>query len=466
VTDHSAGPGIRQESVASRSPTYPIAQGIPPERLEAEVRLLETLQRASPPRRILGYLRLGGPGFLDAALTLGAGTMTSAMLSGAIFGYKTMWLIWVSMGLGIFMMAACARFTCRGSFGLIAAQNRYHGRLVGSLLTGLVGTAAVAVVFNFAQYALATHLIESLAALSGRRFSGRANWVLIMAVTSFITLSYGRRKGRGISLVENFMKFSIAAMLVSFGLCLIVVGVEWKDLARGLFVPWLPSGIEGIDLLVASSASAIGVMDWVFFQYAGLSRGWGRQHETLARFDIVAGLFLPFVLVNYLAVALFAGTLHRTGLRPETAPELARALMPLLGSTWSQVLFYLGFLAVPITTTVGMSLAGAIAIHEAFGWQADVTSWRWKICVLLPQVGFLAAWYPRPVWLVIAVGAFLSLSNNIVGWSLYLLLNDRRVLGEDRNKSYVWNLGILLQITLLNIVAVIYVFNRLGWWTR
>jgi hypothetical protein len=85
---------------------------------------------------------------------------------------------------------------------------------------------------------------------------------------------------------------------------------------------------------------------------------------------------------------------------------------------------------------------------------------------LLPQIGFLAVWYPRPVWLVIAIAAFLSLSNNIVGWSFYLLLNDRKVLGEDRCKSYGWNVGILSLICLLNAVALIYIFNRFGWWIR
>ena len=141
-------------------------------------------------------------------------------------------------------------------------------------------------------------------------------------------------------------------------------------------------------------------------------------------------------------------------------------LAPLLGPTWSQVLFYIAFLAVPVTTTLGMSIAGAISIHEAFGWEPDTSSWRWRVSALLPQLGFLAVWYPRPVWLVVAIAAFLSLSNNIVGWSFYLLLNDRRVLGEDRCQSYVWNLGIVLLITLLNGVAIIYIFNRLGWWVR
>jgi manganese transport protein len=453
---------VKEESRVS----YPITERIPQEALDREVEKLEELRHKPLITRFWGHLKISGPGFMDSALTLGAGTLTAAMLSGAIFGYKTMWLLWISMGLGLFMMAAMARFTCYGRFRIIPVQNRYHGWVVGSLMTAIIGTAAVAVIFNYAQYSLGTHLIESFTPLLGFKFPRQVNWIVYMAVTSWLILSYGRRGRRGIRLVENFMKLSIGIMLLSFGTCLVIVGIDWPNFFKGIFVPWLPSGVEGIDLFVASSAAAIGVMDWVFFHYAGLARGWGRKHESQARFDISIGLFLPFVLINYLVIGVFSATLHTQGLHPETAPELARALLPLLGETWSQALFYIGFLAVPITTTVGMSLACAMAIHEAFGWKPDVKSWRWRISALLPQIGFLAVWYLRPIWLVIAIGAFLSLTNNIVGWSFYLLLNDKRVLGENRSKSYVWNLGILLQITLLNCIAIIYIFNRLGWWIK
>ncbi len=455
---------IETPSHNSEAAVYPIAESIPPEVLNAEVIKLAELEAKPVFIRLLGYLRLGGPGFMNAALTLGAGTLTAAMLSGAMFGYRTMWLIWIAMGLGLFMMAAVARFTCCGNIRLIAAQNRYHGWVVGSLLTALIGTAAVAVIFNYGQYSLGTHLIESLTPMLGFEFPRQYNWIVYMALTTWLILSYGSRGRRGTRLVENFMKLGIGVMLLCFGACLMVVGVDWSGFFEGLFIPWLPSGVVGIDLFVASSAAAIGVMDWIFFNYAGLTRGWGKRHETLARIDILVGLFIPFVLINFLVIGVFTATLHAHGIQPETAPELAQALMPLLGQTWSQVLFYVGFLAVPITTTVGMSLACAMAIHEACGWKPDVKSWRWRICALLPQIGFLAVFYPRPIWLVIIIAAFLSLTNNVVGWSIFLLFNDKRVLGENRCKSYLWNLGILLQITLLNCIAIIYIFNRLGWW--
>ncbi len=56
------------------------------------------------------------------------------------------------------------------------------------------------------------------------------------------------------------------------------------------------------------------------------------------------------------------------------------------------------------------------------------------------------------------------LSANVVGWSMYLLFNHPAVLGEDRTRSYVWNLGIVLYITLINATAIVYVMNQFGWW--
>ncbi len=68
-----------------------------------------------------------------------------------------------------------------------------------------------------------------------------------------------------------------------------------------------------------------------------------------------------------------------------------------------------------------MFMMAAMSIHEVMGWKPDVRSWSWKFCLLLPQIGILAAWYPSPVMLIIIISAALSLTNNIVGWSFYLL---------------------------------------------
>ncbi|MEM7729241.1 MAG: divalent metal cation transporter [Pseudomonadota bacterium] len=442
---------------------FPLGEATDPAQLDAEADMLDAARARPFLLRIPTYLKLGGPGFMGAAATLGAGTLTSAMLSGAEFGYKMLWVSWLAIGSGVFMMAAMARMTTHGRFPIIQKQRERFGPFLSLFLTAFIAMFMVGVAFNFGQVALGTHLMEEAAHVVGLSFPQEINWILYAAVTAWISLSYGRG-GTGVRFVENFMKYSLLFMILCFTACLLVVGVDWGAAARGFFIPWLPSGQLGIDLFIAASAAAIGVADWVFFQYAGLIKGWGKRHEGLARVDIGMGFALPFMLVYIVVVCVFAATLFGTGETPETATQLSAALAPLLGETVAQLAFLIGFLAVPITSSVALGLISAIGLHEALGWKPDVRSWRWKLAVLAPQIGLFGAFMPSPLWLIIIIAAFLSLTNNIVGWTFYLMANDRKVLGESRIKSRVWNLGILVQVTLLNSVAIIWVFNRLELW--
>ena len=61
------------------------------------------------------------------------------------------------------------------------------------------------------------------------------------------------------------MKILIGIMLVVFGAVLCVTGVDFKAMIKGLLIPTLPSGIDGIVMLIASLTATIGVMDWVLF---------------------------------------------------------------------------------------------------------------------------------------------------------------------------------------------------------
>ena len=48
---------------------------------------LEDLAGRPLPRRVLGYMRLTGPGYVQSALTLGGGSVASCVVLGALLGY-------------------------------------------------------------------------------------------------------------------------------------------------------------------------------------------------------------------------------------------------------------------------------------------------------------------------------------------------------------------------------------------
>ena len=59
-----------------------------PRALAAEVEWLERLDSQPAATRWWAFLRRGGPGYLQAALTLGGGSASASLLAGAVFARR------------------------------------------------------------------------------------------------------------------------------------------------------------------------------------------------------------------------------------------------------------------------------------------------------------------------------------------------------------------------------------------
>jgi len=57
------------------------------------------------------YVRLSGPGWLQSAVTLGGGSLSSCMYLGVLVGFSFLWLQPVAMAAGIVMLSAIAYVT-------------------------------------------------------------------------------------------------------------------------------------------------------------------------------------------------------------------------------------------------------------------------------------------------------------------------------------------------------------------
>ena len=95
--------------------TVPVAQddaGLPmspkwdPEKLAAEQNALRELETLPLGKRSWGYIKRTGPGLLQSAMTLGAGSATASVLAGASFGYKLLWVQPLAMFFGVMMLGA------------------------------------------------------------------------------------------------------------------------------------------------------------------------------------------------------------------------------------------------------------------------------------------------------------------------------------------------------------------------
>lgn len=426
---------------------------------------LKELNKESFFKRTLGYCKLSGPAFMEAATTLGAGSFASSITLGAAFGYDMLWVPLYSFAFGLFMLALATRFVTATEVPIIEAQNKYHGKFFGSFVTGIVACFIASVIYSFGQYALGADAVSSLMKLAGFNVPPEVGWIVIFAISSPLTLLYGRGNDtKYVKIVENSMKVLILIMLLVFLAIIFTTGIDFKAMVKGLIIPTLPSGIDGIVMLIASLTAVMGVMDWVLFNNAMKSRGYSEEHERLGRFDAVFGGLLPVTLVlTFVSIAfaeVFAG---KSGI-PTDSNELATALVEVLPSIWVQIGFYVGIIALIISTMIGLGVVSATTFCQATGLKPDSKKWYWSALLLAPQIGLFGSFFGKPVMVVIAVAAMQSCLNWITGNSWYLLGNDTRYLGKRVIQSRIFNIGVLISITILNVVFVTFILSKIGVW--
>lgn len=77
----------------------------------SEIAELEAINQQPLGRRLGYYTRKSGPGWLQAAITLGGGSLASSLFLGVILEYKLMWLQPLAMLLGVITLSAIGYVT-------------------------------------------------------------------------------------------------------------------------------------------------------------------------------------------------------------------------------------------------------------------------------------------------------------------------------------------------------------------
>ncbi len=147
-------------------------------------------------RRWGGYWKLTGPGWMQSAITLGAGTAGSTILAAAAYGYQLLWLPPVAMALGVAVFAAIGRQT------LLTGRRPYEvfKKDLHPMLAVFWGLSVLvsSVIFQFPQYALGTDVLRDILAVAGIDAPKAAIVAFFLVASTAICWSYGRgsRQGR------------------------------------------------------------------------------------------------------------------------------------------------------------------------------------------------------------------------------------------------------------------------------
>lgn len=402
-----------------------------------------------------GRLRVG-PGALVAAAFIGPGTVTTATLAGAGYGFTLLWALTFSLLATLVLQEMAARLGLVTGAGLGEAVRRRFSRPVARLLA--VSLVIGAIALGNAAYETGNLLGAALGAETVWGGTPRI-WAVAAGAVAALLLATGSYRW-----VERVLVTLVGVMALAFIATAVVIRPPLIPLLRGMVVPTMPAG-TGV-LYVAGLVGTTVVPYNLFLHASAVREKWeGADDLPAARLDlglsIVIGAVVSMAIVATSAGMSAAGTgSGRTTIA--SAADMAVQLEPLLGS-WARDVFAAGLLAAGLTSAITAPLAAAYATAGALGWPRDLRDARLRaVWIIVLGAGvFFATLGVRPVPAIL----FAQVANGVllpaIAVFLLLAVNDRRWMGDRVNGTALNVAGTVVVLVAL-VLGLRAVWGALG----
>lgn len=394
-----------------------------------------------------------GPAFLVTAAFIGPGTVVTASIAGANFGFSLLWAILFSV------IATLILQEMTGRLGIIT-QKGLGENIVQHLKNPVIKYISVfivvsAIVIGNAAYeggniAGASLGLNSFSQFQLGEFSG---WPLVIGLAAFILLATGSYK-----VIETALIALVFLMSAAFLLTFILIQPNLADLFIGLFVPSVPTG----SILTVIALIGTTVVPYNLFLHASsVSKKWNKpEHLKDAKKDLMVSIplggLISLAIISTAAMAFFGKAVEL-----KSAADIAPALQPLFGDK-AEVLMAIGLFSAGISSSVTAPLAAAYALSGVLERNWSLTDFGFKaVWITILILGVIPATIGfKPVSIIwfaqVANGIMLPL---ITGFLLYLM--NSPTLGDYKNTKTQNILGgvIFLVTLILSARSLSYAFN-------
>jgi Mn2+/Fe2+ NRAMP family transporter len=363
-----------------------------------------------------------GPGAVVAAAFIGPGTVTTATVAGARYGYVLVWALVFAVMAALVLQEMSARLGVVGGMGLgEAMRRRFQGGLPRVLSAALV---IGAILIGNAAYETGNLLGGALGLQELLGGSGRF-WGPALGLGAFALLWSGRYR---------WVEKALVGLVTVMGLVFLTTAIAVKPDLGALLRGAIPSGFaDPAVLVVALGLVGTTVVPYNLFLHASAAHERWKTADDLPLARADTAISVSFGGLISIAVLVTAASLPALT-QVTNAGDMAKALEPLLGR-WAGAFFAFGLLAAGLSSAITAPLAAAYATCGVMGWDADLRSararWTW-VPVLLVGVAFslLAV---RPVPAIIFAQAANGLLLPIIAGFLLWVANDRALLGQRAN---------------------------------
>ena len=402
--------------------------------------------------RVIGFLALLGPGMIAASAGNDAGGIATFASVGAEHGYQLLWiLIPITISLGI-VQEMCARMGAVTGKGLAdLVRERFGVRWTAFIMLALLIANGGVTVSEFVGIAAATELFGVPRFISVPLSAFSIWWLVVKG-------SYQRVERAFLLMSLVFLGYIVSAFMAH---------PNWSAVAAGLTKPTFSLGAAYLFTCVAVIGTTISPYMQVYVQSSVVEKGITPDEYRKTKTDVWVGTIFAMLVVFFIVVSTGA-TLHKFGIRIETAADAARALKPLAGA-YAEKLFAVGLFGASMLAAGVLPLATAYSISEALGFEKGVSrSFREApifigVFTFLVAVGAAIAVIPNlPLIRVLLVTQVINgLLLPIILFAVMRLVNDREVMGAYVNgrlyNVFAW-LTVIVVTALSSLLILATVF--------
>ncbi|MEQ9425726.1 MAG: Nramp family divalent metal transporter [Cyclobacteriaceae bacterium] len=380
-----------------------------------------------------------GPGAMVAAAFIGPGTVTTATLAGATYGYTLLWAILFSIVATYVLQEMSARLGVIGQSGVgEAIRTKTNNKTLRILSSVLVISA---VLIGNAAYE-AGNITGAVMGFSTSNNSSLL--ILLIGISAFALLFTGQFK-----LLEKSLVGLVAIMGIVFLAAAIMVNPDWSEILKGIFIPVAP---DGAFIMIVGLIGTTVVPYNLFLHASASKKKWSSEQDyQSAKSDtlisvIFGGIITMAILIT--ATAAFDGKSTEI----LSATDLGSQLKPILGD-WSSIFISFGFLAAGLSSSITAPIAAAFATSEVLGWEDNLRGTRFRvvwIAVLLVGIVSSSLGF-RPTSVILFAQVANGILLPVIAVFLLWIVNDRKIMKDHVNTRMVNILGVIVILITIGL---------------
>lgn len=381
-----------------------------------------------------------GPAFLVTAAFIGPGTVVTASIAGANFGFSLLWALLFSVIATIILQEMTARLGIVTQQGL--GENIRAACKHPVLRVGAICLVVSAIVVGNSAYQSGNIAGASLGLIGvfeqsiDTSTNLNALFSIIIGLAAFLLLITGSYK-----IIEKTLIVLVTLMSLAFLFTFILTKPDLWKLFSGLFTPRIP---DGATLTVIALIGTTVVPYNLFLHAASVAKKWQSPTQlSQARKDlyisIPLGGLISMAILSTAATAFFGQQLVIS-----SAGDIAPSLQPLFGDSASLFLG-LGLFAAGVSSAVTAPLAAAFALSGILNLSKDLHAKSFKaiwISVLFLGVAGASLGY-KPVNIIwfaqVANGILLPIVTLFLLWIM-----NTSALGKYKNNKWQNSLGFIV----------------------